>query len=97
MAAHSSALVWRIPGTGSLVGCHLWGRTESDTTEVTWQQQQQHDTLNIDKFQLFGFCAIVVVIITIYFQTNIYSMIIDINVNIIENTMQALNTQELAS
>ena len=20
---------------GSLVGCHLWGRTESDTTEVT--------------------------------------------------------------
>ena len=28
-------------GRGSLVGCHLWGRTESDTTEVTWQQQQQ--------------------------------------------------------
>ena len=26
---------------GSLVGCRLWGRTESDTTEVTWQQQQQ--------------------------------------------------------
>ena len=24
-------------GWGSLVGCHLWGRTESDTTEVTWQ------------------------------------------------------------
>ena len=22
-------------GLGSLVGCHLWGRTESDTTEVT--------------------------------------------------------------
>ena len=22
-------------GGGSLVGCHLWGRTESDTTEVT--------------------------------------------------------------
>ena len=20
--------------------CHLWGRTESDTTEATWQQQQ---------------------------------------------------------
>ena len=29
-----------IPGTGSLVGCRLWGRTESDTTEVTQQQQQ---------------------------------------------------------
>ena len=24
-------------GRGSLVGCHLWGRTESDTTEVTYQ------------------------------------------------------------
>ena len=35
MATHSSVLAWRIPGTGSLVGCHLWGRTESDTTEVT--------------------------------------------------------------
>ena len=23
-------------GRGSLVGCHLWGRTESDTTEVTY-------------------------------------------------------------
>ena len=27
-------------GRGSLVGCHLWGHTESDTIEVT--QQQQH-------------------------------------------------------
>ena len=26
-------------GQGSLVGCRLWGHTESDTTEVTWQQQ----------------------------------------------------------
>ena len=26
-------------GWGSLVGCRLWGRTESDTTEVTWQYQ----------------------------------------------------------
>ena len=26
-------------GRGSLVGCHLWGRTESDTAEVTQQQQ----------------------------------------------------------
>ena len=28
-------------GRGSLVGCRLWGRTESDTTEATEQQQQQ--------------------------------------------------------
>ena len=27
-------------GQGSLGGCHLWGRTESDTTEATKQQQQ---------------------------------------------------------
>ena len=27
-------------GRGSLVGCRLWGRTESDMIEVTWQQQQ---------------------------------------------------------
>ena len=38
-ATHSSVLAWRIPGTGSLVGCRLWGRTESDTTEATQQQQ----------------------------------------------------------
>jgi len=41
MATHSSVLAWRIPGMGSRVGCHLWGRTESDTTEATQQQQQQ--------------------------------------------------------
>ena len=35
MATHSSVLAWRIPRTGSLVGCRLRGRTESDTTEVT--------------------------------------------------------------
>ena len=36
MATHSSILAWRIPGmAGSLVGCHLWGRTESDMTEAT--------------------------------------------------------------
>ena len=28
-------------GWGSLVGCRLWGHTESDTTEATQQQQQQ--------------------------------------------------------
>ena len=38
MATHSSGLAWRIPGTGSLVGCRLWGCTESDTTEAMQQQ-----------------------------------------------------------
>ena len=36
MATHSSVLEpGESQGQGSLVGCHLWGRTESDTTEVT--------------------------------------------------------------
>ena len=37
MATHSSG---ESQGWGSLVGCRLWGRTESDTTEATWQQQK---------------------------------------------------------
>ena len=33
LAPHSSVLGCRVPGR--LLGCRLWGRTESDTTEVT--------------------------------------------------------------
>ena len=35
MATHSSVLAGESQGWGSLVGCRLWARTESDTTEVT--------------------------------------------------------------
>ena len=35
IASHSCVLAWRIPGTGSLVGCRLRGHTESDTTEAS--------------------------------------------------------------
>ena len=35
MAAHSSVLAWRIPGTGEPGGLQSMGRTESDKTEVT--------------------------------------------------------------
>ena len=39
MATHSSVLACFLPGEsrgrGSLVGCRLWGGTESDTTEAT--------------------------------------------------------------
>ena len=38
-------------GRGSLVGCRLWGHTESDTTEVT---QQQHTTLQISDPQKYN-------------------------------------------
>ena len=34
MATHSSVL-GESQGWGSLVGCRLWGRTESETTEAT--------------------------------------------------------------
>ena len=39
MAAHSSVLPGGSQGRRRLVGCRLWGRTESDATEVTQQQQ----------------------------------------------------------
>ena len=39
MATHSSVL-GESQGRGSLVGCCLWGCTESDTTEATWQQPE---------------------------------------------------------
>ena len=35
MATHCRVLVGESQGRGSLVGCRLWGRTESDTTEAT--------------------------------------------------------------
>ena len=35
IATHSSVLAGESQGRGSLLGCHLWGRTESDTTEMT--------------------------------------------------------------
>ena len=35
MATHSSILAGESQGRGSLMGCHLRGRTESDTTEAT--------------------------------------------------------------
>ena len=41
MATHSSFLPGESQGRGSLVGCRLWGRTESDMTDATWQQQQR--------------------------------------------------------
>ena len=42
MATHSSVLAWKSPGTGEPGGLPSMGCTESDTTEATSQQQQQH-------------------------------------------------------
>ena len=40
MATHSVFLPGESQGQGNLVGCRLWGHTESDMTETTCQQQQ---------------------------------------------------------
>ena len=40
MATHSSVLAWRIPGTGEPGGLPS-EVAQSDTTEATWQWQQQ--------------------------------------------------------
>ena len=42
MATHPVFLPGESQGRGSLVGYRLWGRTESDTTEVTQQQQLEN-------------------------------------------------------
>ena len=34
------------------MGCHLWGRTESDTTEAIWQRQRQEYTEELHKKDL---------------------------------------------
>ena len=39
-------------GRRSLVGCRLWGRTESDTTEATQQQQQWSQCDQTDQFSV---------------------------------------------
>ena len=77
MATHSSVLAWRIPGTGSLVGCSLWGGTELGTTEPTQQQQQRAITVNhihISKSPV-NFCILVK---KIYITSHISILMIDL-------------------
>ena len=47
MATHSSFLPGESQGRGSLVGCHLWGRTESGMPEAPQQQQQRQQCVSI--------------------------------------------------
>ena len=58
MATHSRVPAWRIPGT---VGLHLWGRTESDTTEATQQQQQFGHNFPSKEYMSFNFMAAVTI------------------------------------
>ena len=56
MATDSSTLAWRIPGTAEPGGLPSMGRTWSDMTQVT-QQQQQHPTkyLSDDIYKTISF------------------------------------------
>ena len=54
MATHSSILAWRILGMEEPGGLLSRGSTESDTTEVTQQQQQQHGLCAITRCVLFS-------------------------------------------
>ena len=58
MATHSSVLAWRIQGWRSLVGYRLWGRTESDTTEVTQHSIAQHGKYSLSVNQIFKQSAV---------------------------------------
>ena len=48
-------------GQGSLVGFRLWGRTESDTTEVTKQQQQVFHNFSSKEQASFHFMAAITI------------------------------------
>ena len=68
-------------GWRSLVGCCLWGRTELDTTEATWQQQQQQHgarpTINFSFLVLFSpFVSIIVINHLPYFFKTDYVFIL---------------------
>ena len=52
MATHSTLLAWIIRGTGEPGGLLLWDRTESDTIEVTQQQQQVF--IAVQDFSIFS-------------------------------------------
>ena len=49
-------------GQGSLVGCRLWGRTESDMAEATQQQQQQQQTCKVSesRSQQYAFLSYII-------------------------------------
>ena len=53
-------------GWGILVGCHLWGLRESDTTEVTQQQQEVRKKICI----IFNHCLLL--LFTTEINPNIY-------------------------
>ena len=66
-------------GWGSLVGCCLWGHTELDTTEMTYQQQQKSSGVTPSTiFFLFLFytCYEFIAVLSLYkIQNHLFSFI----------------------
>ena len=58
-------------GRGSLMGCHLGGRTEQDMTEATQQQQQQPYIIKINPCQFIEAISIFYWLLDILFFFNI--------------------------
>ena len=63
-------------GRRSLVGCHLWGRTKSDMTEATWQQQQQYFS-SPPSYPIYLFPSKIVAISLLCFKKLFYHMYIN--------------------
>ena len=61
MVTNFSVLAWRIPGMGERGGCRLWGRTESDTTDATQQQQQAGHSFRSKEQVSFNFMVAVTI------------------------------------
>ena len=53
-------------GQGSLVGCCLWGHTESDMAEVTQQQQQQLNYIDYEQSKWIKICSEILAYKTIH-------------------------------
>ena len=54
-------------GRGSQVGCRLWGRTESDTTEATQQQQKGTGDFSWSCVQIAGTLFLVLFLFNFFF------------------------------
>ena len=63
-------------GRGSLVSCHLWGHTESDTTEVT--QHCCYCEFNEPSFPLAVFKVFILTLVTAAFLYCIQALISDL-------------------
>ena len=61
-------LIGESQGRGSLVGCCLWGCTESDMTEATQQQQQQQQQQQLDMSREMGTSPDTCIFTTIFFH-----------------------------